>query len=526
MQDIKHKRTRLLLLALFIAFAAAAMLMNSSHIKQQSAVALPPRDTLKRSLPVYLRYYPYVHYVYNYIQWHHLQEVHTLFGWFGETVNRRLTVLHIGDSHIQADVFTGHIREQMQRTFGAGGRGLVFPYDAANTHSTLDYRTQAWGKWLYAKNINQFPKYDLGITGATVRSEDSTAGFRFIFKPGIIRDHFRNIKIFCKTSDVSYNLLVTSSKQDEPIYVRCSNASLNGVVEFQLPHISDTIEFRVVKDNASQLFFECYGILIESTSKTGVLYNSVGINGAGYKSILRQNLMPQQLKVLRPDLVILDLGANDFFQTDIDTSELKSNLQSILKMIRSSCPNAFIVISNSQDIKCKLPNSCGVFSELTRKIAFKEKCLFYDYYNISGGRNSMLKWSADSLVKKDLIHLSKGGYQLKGELYLNGILNSYQTFLNTPDADSFIIEAFANRGKPDTLQKTSSKQGHVKDSIVPADVNARIVYYKIKAGDALSKIAVKHGVRTKDLMQWNNITSKENIKEGKMLIIYLPNEQY
>ena len=43
--------------------------------------------------------------------------------------------------------------------------------------------------------------------------------------------------------------------------------------------------------------------------------------------------------------------------------------------------------------------------------------------------------------------------------------------------------------------------------------------YVVKAGDALSKIAVQHGVKSKDLMAANNITDANKIRVGQKLVI-------
>src|SRR5208337_1895586 len=98
-----------------------------------------------------------------------------------QTKSNKLKVLHIGDSHVQADIFTGYIRDELQNVFGEGGRGFVFPYAAASTHAAYDYRTSCKGKWDYSRNIQPYPVYDIGITGATIHTEDSTASFKLVF---------------------------------------------------------------------------------------------------------------------------------------------------------------------------------------------------------------------------------------------------------------------------------------------------------------------------------------------------------
>ena len=55
--------------------------------------------------------------------------------------------MHIGDSHIQADWWTGYLRIRLQELFGSAGRGLVFPYQLAGTNSPTDIRSGSNQIW-------------------------------------------------------------------------------------------------------------------------------------------------------------------------------------------------------------------------------------------------------------------------------------------------------------------------------------------------------------------------------------------
>ena len=49
-------------------------------------------------------------------------------------------------------------------------------------------------------------------------------------------------------------------------------------------------------------------------------------------------------------------------------------------------------------------------------------------------------------------------------------------------------------------------------------INSKIIY-KIKYGDYLGSISKKFGVKTEDIMRWNNLSS-DKIKENQRLIIF------
>ena len=49
--------------------------------------------------------------------------------------------------------------------------------------------------------------------------------------------------------------------------------------------------------------------------------------------------------------------------------------------------------------------------------------------------------------------------------------------------------------------------------------NGKLIKYKIKPGDTLGGIAIKHDVTVKQIMKWNNMKDTR-IRDGKFLNIY------
>lgn len=57
-----------------------------------------------------------------------------------------------------------------------------------------------------------------------------------------------------------------------------------------------------------------------------------------------------------------------------------------------------------------------------------------------------------------------------------------------------------------------------------APKNKTKIYYKVKSGDVVGKIARKYHVRTSDMRRWNNIR-KNRIRIGQRLVLYIPNNK-
>lgn len=519
----------------FLLLSAVLIIYQTSGVPPKEV--LMPSDSLTspshiKALIRYQSYYPFIQYDRNYIEFGSSNALKSFFDKIPQTPYRKLKILHVGDSHLQADILSGSIRNRLQEALGYGGRGLVFPFKAAGTHSAYDYKSYASGTWDYTKNTQREARYDMGLIGATVYTTDTAAGFKLVFRDGFIKENFTRIRIYCKQDAASFDLRMKYSDKAADLHIDCNDTnSGKPYIQVNLPHSTDTLEFFVHKTDSLQTRFECYGLLIESPADNGVLYNSTGINGAGYKSILKQRLFARQLADLNPDLVIIDLGANDFFAGSFYESEMESNLKKILDLVRTASPSSNIIISNAQDIYYRRKRDvveCRNFSDMTRRIALEYHCAFYDYYDVAGGRASMNQWLKRGLAQSDKVHLTTPGYNVRGELLLNALLNSYATYLLNPGKDSlfasnypidtselkkyFVEEINFNQEK----NKVVTEVYHEPESITESDNK---IYYTIRSGDNLGSIAMKFGVTVRELQYWNGLSGTKIIA-GKSLVIY------
>mgnify|MGYP006210915005 CR=1 FL=1 len=64
------------------------------------------------------------------------------------TKTGKINIVHIGDSHIQADLMTNFIRKKLQEEFGNAGRGFIFPYSLARTNGSYNERFKSNRKYV------------------------------------------------------------------------------------------------------------------------------------------------------------------------------------------------------------------------------------------------------------------------------------------------------------------------------------------------------------------------------------------
>ena len=83
----------------------------------------------------------------------------------------KLNIVHIGDSHIQADVMTGVVRQRFQESFGNAGLGLVFPYSLIRTNGGHNVSFSSNIAWEVQKNIGREGD-QVGISGYSLSTKN------------------------------------------------------------------------------------------------------------------------------------------------------------------------------------------------------------------------------------------------------------------------------------------------------------------------------------------------------------------
>lgn len=449
----------------------------------------------------------------NTFQFYQADALRTFFAKLDNAASEKISVLHIGDSHVQADIFTGRLRSLLQNNLGAGGRGLVFPYSTANTHSAIDYFSYHTGIWTSARNIEMNPRLPMGVSGVSSRTYSSNSSFRLNFKQPF-PETYTHLKIFCRTGEQSFDVFVTNgAAHSDTLWLQPSQADHKNFVEGRLPAAWQYLQFGLKDRDSAQSQFELYGISIESRSSGGLIYHASGINGATHMSILRQSLMDEQLTELRPDLVYFDLGGNDFYFGNMNEGNFRGNLERIIQRIRNALPNVPIILASTQDM-CRAGYSlgdCDKFSRIVKELAKQYNCAFYDYYWVAGGPKAMRKWYHTGLSKSDLVHLSADGYYLKGALIAEAFQNTYNWFKST-DTGALIHDIDSLINPPIDTTRLAQQE-------LPAPPVNNWIWHKVRSGESLYSIAVKYGVTIYQIKAWNGLRNNF-IYKGLALKIY------
>lgn len=380
-------------------------------------------------------FYACVNYQYNRIvpgTDHHLYNFFKKLNAYTAKPEGKISVVHIGDSHIQADYLSEVTRTHLQYTFGNGGRGYVFPFRMARTNGPRDMTVYGSGVWEACKSTNTRDNCTYGMSGINLSTTYSSS--RLVVKPKERNDldyGFNKVRLFYDHTGSDFGLVFNDTTcpveaDEQPVY--------DGYSEVYFPNYQDSLILRFDQSVNEQSQFRLQGLSLENDGP-GLLYHAIGNNGAYVQSYLRcENLTPQ-LNELSPDLVILSLGTNDGYMSSsrFCSNCFKENYRKLIRSIVSTQPEASILLTTPGDhfIRRRYHNrNIAKIVNAIHELAEEEGCAVWDFNKIMGGAYSIRSWNRQGLARRDLIHFTQDGYRLQGFLLYAAIMESYEKQFN------------------------------------------------------------------------------------------------
>ena len=387
-----------------------------------------------QDFPLDIVQYPFIRYELNKL---HFYQDSSRFSAFFHKLDKlilagegQIKILHIGDSHIQADYISGRIRQRLQTFFkgGIASRGLIFPYKAAGTNNPFNYYAYFTGEWEGCRNVERDKYCTLGLSGISATTYDSAATLKFLFRQGDYPHYdFNRIKIFHKIDTAAYKVVIENYEGERTVNINREA----GYTEFILHKHLDELVLKFLKTDAKQYYFTIQGILLE-TDDPGIVYHSAGVNGADIPSFMRCQAFDKHLKVIDPDLIIISLGTNDAYPKKFNRLFFEADCEALLNKIRRSTPERPVILTvppDSYRYRRYLNKNIPEARKAIIKVAKEYHCAVWDLYTVMGGSNSMILWYSNGLTAADKLHFNKKGYFLQGDLFFNAFVKAYDNYI-------------------------------------------------------------------------------------------------
>ena len=89
--------------------------------------------------------------------------------------DKKINILHIGDSHLQADYITHTTRVSLQKIFGNAGRGFIAPLKISKSNEPFNYQTTSNKTWKSTRCVSSKQLQTIGLSGMSIKTNDKSA---------------------------------------------------------------------------------------------------------------------------------------------------------------------------------------------------------------------------------------------------------------------------------------------------------------------------------------------------------------
>ena len=398
--------------------------------------------------------------------------------------NKVTQILFLGDSHIQADWITSFLRNKFQEKYGNAGRGLVFPYSVANSNGPDDFTSatnQTWENFRLVYEQDVFPQ--MGASGFVIGNQkESFLEIKFknpeetFDKVIIFNDEKMNGEKFQLYKE-NQSLSNFVSKSAERIKYTVSSgetfpelaskfyttttklAQLNGagiknpmegnsyqidkisfnfkpefenliekIADYQfsgdktLVQLSEPQNIFLMKTNAKN-GNTFYGFQFLKNVNKGVVFNTVGVNGATYGDFLKYSLQMEQLNSIQPDLVMISLGTNESLSS-ITKEDFQKNISNLVSKFKEQNPNLPILLISPTDNRLKSQKIKEIVSWI-KESAQLNKVAFFNLFEATGGSGYFKKALNKKEANTDGVHFLRPGYEFQAEKIWTAISENF-----------------------------------------------------------------------------------------------------
>lgn len=334
-----------------------------------------------------------------------------------------VNILHIGDSHIQADILTAQIRKLLMNRFGNAGRGLIFPLRMTRTNESRDYRSSSSDSWSWQSIRKRNREFEPGIAGVSLRNNTGD-----LFEFGI---SIQNNDTINYTPD-SLDLICRNDSVGRIAFVTDNTTSKYSLIGFS----NDTLYTTRLSDPTTSFTLKSYGDLIVDgmvlkNSNKGIRYHVTGINGAHLADYNSADVFFKEAKFVQPDLIMVSLGTNEGVSSRISTQYIINEVEKLVSSFRrNGIDSPILIITPFSNYFHRRRYNTYLKTVATGLVeaAVKNNLPCMDMYNITGGLKSAGVWSRMGLFGYDKIHFNAAGYKLQGDMIYKTLINSYNKY--------------------------------------------------------------------------------------------------
>jgi lysophospholipase L1-like esterase len=363
-----------------------------------------------------------------------IEQMKKFFSVLKNSKNKVIRIAHYGDSLIQGDLISAHLRDRFQSVFGGVGAGFlsIVSNDIKMRYTTKHSFSDDWEYVsIVTRNVARLP---LGIAG-TVAIPKLNSWVKYEAQDYLSStSSFSKIKIYYSHAE---NLSLLEYIIDEKIKRRVfleTGSNLHSL-EIDTEGFSQSIEIKFISGHAPYI----YGVSLESGN--GVYLDNFAMPGNTGSSLLEipEGILQDFNKINEYSLIILTYGANVSSPYSGIFQVYENKMVTVIQQFKKIFRNASFLLIGVGDKTVKRGNQFVTNPDVEkllntqRIIVEKTDIAFWNLWDAMGGQNSMTEWvnAAPPMALQDYSHFTPAGAERVANLLYDAILDLYNRFENS-----------------------------------------------------------------------------------------------
>ena len=375
----------------------------------------------------------------------------------GSQRNRPVTVLHLGDAHVSGDRLDAHLRSLLQNRFGDAGRSLLMPAGVVKGHRTRGLRFEASGGWSAVSALEPSMAV-LGLTGVQATSASPSAEMSVT----MIDARFDAVEVAFLAGPDKGAATISIDGRPHAVVTRAAEI---GVQRARLP--SGGASVGIKPSGTGPVTVLSWSL---HKNRPGVRYAALGMPGGGIDAIERLDelVLIDDLRALRPDLIIFGFGGHEAQDDRLDVARYGERFAGLLRLFKRLSPEASLIVLGPPDanrvpefaarLRASAATGCRALSPLElaehdallaagddrlarwyppprledvrnalHRTAAAHGAFYWDWSRIMGGACGMHAWvhAKPELALPDHVLLTDEGYQRSARALFTDMLQGY-----------------------------------------------------------------------------------------------------
>ncbi len=343
-----------------------------------------------------------------------------------------LRIWYYGDSQIEGDRITSHVRSALQKQFGGSGLGYL---PLSNPATYMNVALNDYSQWVkqncFRHRKCKIPFYVSGLT-FTPENINTNSKFSIEIKKW---QRFKSLKLVCGTDSIGEGRLILYKHKKDSIWDTADVIFKTKLItEFQL---MDSFRFGQYEIKSIGGYSPIYGYFLDGNNY-GIQLDNFGIRGHSGDGLrlIDNGILRQESNRLNAGLIIFQFGNNmiPYLKTDEKSKQWVLRIfKGIIQKYKNQCPASSLLLIGPGDMgheKSDGPKSyesCAVLNSWLKEFTMKEQVAYFDFYSLFQESGGIIEWRKKGLASLDG-HLSPRGQQTFANQLNQELLSAYSVY--------------------------------------------------------------------------------------------------